>query len=77
MSIEVSTVSEKGQVTIPKEVRDHLTIKPGDKVLFVIEDGKVSLTKPGAKKVSEVLRKQKPWTIGHMEFQASIRNEWL
>ncbi|MEM3124071.1 MAG: AbrB/MazE/SpoVT family DNA-binding domain-containing protein [Nitrososphaerota archaeon] len=36
MSIGVSAVSEKGQVTIPKEVRDYLAVKPGDRVLFVI-----------------------------------------
>ena len=31
-----STVSTKGQVTIPEEVRDQLGIKPGDKANFTI-----------------------------------------
>ncbi|MHB2267623.1 AbrB/MazE/SpoVT family DNA-binding domain-containing protein [Aliihoeflea sp. PC F10.4] len=33
-------VTEKGQVTIPKAIRDHLGIKPGMEVDFV-RDGKI------------------------------------
>jgi AbrB family looped-hinge helix DNA binding protein len=33
------TVTQKGQVTIPKPVRDRLGIKPGSKVDFEIADG--------------------------------------
>lgn len=37
-----STVTSKGQTTIPKEIRDHLHLKPGDRVEFVTdEDGRV------------------------------------
>ena len=32
----VSTVTSKGQVTIPADVRKHLGIKQGDKLSFVI-----------------------------------------
>jgi AbrB family looped-hinge helix DNA binding protein len=40
----VSTITAKGQTTIPKKIRDHLKIKPGDKIDFVIKDrGKVVL----------------------------------
>lgn len=39
-----STVSSKGQVTIPKEVRDALRLDTGDRVLFVVrDDGTVEL----------------------------------
>lgn len=34
-SIVVTTVTSKGQVTIPKPVRDLLGIKPGSKVDFL------------------------------------------
>lgn len=33
-----STVTSKGQVTIPAEVRRHLGIREGDKLTFVVGD---------------------------------------
>ena len=33
-----STVTSKGQVTIPAEIRRHLGIGEGDKITFVVED---------------------------------------
>ncbi len=36
-------VTEKGQVTIPKEIRDELGLKPGSQVEFVRENGRVVL----------------------------------
>ncbi|MCC6173905.1 MAG: AbrB/MazE/SpoVT family DNA-binding domain-containing protein [Chloroflexi bacterium] len=33
----VSSVSPKGQVTLPREMRDHLGIKPKDRVEFELE----------------------------------------
>lgn len=39
-----STVTSKGQITIPKVVRERLHLEPGDKVYFDMrEDGTVSL----------------------------------
>jgi antitoxin PrlF len=31
--MQITTVNTKGQVTIPKEIRDELGIKPGDKIV--------------------------------------------
>ena len=43
----VSTVTSKGQVTIPAEVRKHLGIKTGDKIAFIVEEaGVVRLSIP-------------------------------
>lgn len=39
----ISTVTSKGQVTIPKEIRLLLNINPSDKVDFSVENGKVVL----------------------------------
>ncbi len=45
-----TTVTSKGQVTIPKAVRDRLNIKPGSAVDFELApDGRVVLTKAGKK----------------------------
>jgi AbrB family looped-hinge helix DNA binding protein len=38
-----STISSKGQVTVPIEVRHRLGLKQGDRVEFVFEDGKTVL----------------------------------
>ena len=39
-----STLTAKGQTTIPKEVRDHLGLQSGDQIDFVIAaDGSVML----------------------------------
>ncbi|HBE78659.1 MAG TPA: AbrB/MazE/SpoVT family DNA-binding domain-containing protein [Firmicutes bacterium] len=39
--MELSRISSKGQVTIPIDIRKKLSLKEGDKVLFVEEEGKV------------------------------------
>ena len=36
-----STVTSKGQITLPKEIRDHLGLETGDRVSFEIRDGAV------------------------------------
>jgi antitoxin PrlF len=38
-------ITSKGQITLPKEVRDRLSLKPGDAVEF-IEDGGRTWVKP-------------------------------
>ena len=38
----IATLTSKGQTTIPKQVREHLKLNPGDKLDFVIEsEGRV------------------------------------
>jgi antitoxin PrlF len=45
-----TTVTSKGQVTIPKPVRDRLKLKPGSAVDFELAaDGRVVLVKAGKK----------------------------
>jgi antitoxin PrlF len=39
-----SALTSKGQATIPKAIRDHLQLKPGDRVKFLVHpDGTVVL----------------------------------
>jgi antitoxin PrlF len=51
----ISTISSKGQVTVPAEVRKRLGIKQGDKLSFVIEDeGGVRLAAPRFRDLSSL-----------------------
>jgi len=38
-------ITTKGQVTIPKEVRERLGLRPGDELEFIEEDGMYRLRK--------------------------------
>lgn len=38
-----TTVTVKGQVTIPKDIRNHLGLKNGDKVVFAFEGDRAVL----------------------------------
>ena len=33
-----ATITSKGQVTLPKPVRDRLRLRPGDKIDFILEE---------------------------------------
>ncbi len=49
-----ATLTTKGQVTIPKEVREHLGVDTGDRLSFVVqEDGSV-VVKPITRHVREL-----------------------
>ena len=37
----ISTLTQKGQVAIPKAIRDYLRLKPFDKIHFFIKDEKI------------------------------------
>lgn len=46
----MTTLTSKGQVTIPKPVRDRLGVKPGDEVAFDMgPDGRVTIAKATGK----------------------------
>lgn len=41
----LSTVGEKGQITVPKRLRDRLGIHPGDRLEIVEDAGRLIATK--------------------------------
>ena len=41
--MQYGRLSSKGQVTIPKAVREELGLRPGDLVAYVVRDGAVRL----------------------------------
>jgi antitoxin PrlF len=62
-----SAITAKGQATIPKPIRDHLQLKPGDRVKFFVHpDGSVVLLpKIPASALRGIVRprRQRPVTI--------------
>lgn len=64
----LSTITSKGQVTIPAEVRKYLGLKTRDKIAFVVEtEGRVTLRVPEFPTIQSLagaagsLPEQKPW----------------
>ena len=58
--MSTSTLTSKGQTTIPKDVRKRLNLHPGDRLEFVIdEDGRV-LVLPASIDVAELAGMLKP-----------------
>jgi len=52
--MSIATLTKKGQVTIPKSVRDSMGLHTGDKLEFTLSDNGVAFIKPITKKVDEV-----------------------
>ncbi|MBS2967713.1 MULTISPECIES: AbrB/MazE/SpoVT family DNA-binding domain-containing protein [Metabacillus] len=43
--MEFSKLSSKGQITIPKHIRETLNLHEGERIAFIEEDGLVIMTK--------------------------------
>lgn len=43
----IATLTSKGQVTVPKEIRDALGLKPRDRVEIFVKDGAAWMRKAG------------------------------
>ncbi len=50
----VATITNKGQVTIPKKVRDAMNLHFGDKIEFVCEEEGIITVRPVKKSVDAV-----------------------
>ena len=72
----LATITTKGQVTIPKSVRDSLMLSTGDKIEFVVTNKREALIRPVSKKVDDVfgiLHKPGRKTVSVEEMDATIR----
>lgn len=76
MEIGVSSVTSKGQVTIPKDIRKALDVSEGDKVIFQADGDTVTLRKVQKDKLSEILMRAKPLGESSLAFQRRLRKEW-
>jgi antitoxin PrlF len=68
--MSVATLTSKGQTTIPKDVRERLGLKPGDRIRFMVNpDGSVALVPVtlSVKQLRGMLpRPERPATIEEM-----------
>jgi AbrB family looped-hinge helix DNA binding protein len=73
-----ATITTKGQITIPKAIRDSLMLSAGDKIEFVLIDKREALIRPVSKKVDEVfglLHKRDRKVISVEEMNKKIRQK--
>jgi antitoxin PrlF len=70
-----SRVSEKGQVTIPKRMRERLGIRPGESVEFHEEPGRIVIEKALARDAVDELYGVLDLGRGTDEFVRDLRGE--
>ena len=73
-----ATITTKGQITIPKAIRDSLMLSAGDKIEFVVIDKREALIRPVSKKVDEVfgmLQKQDRKAFSVVEMNKKLRQK--
>ncbi len=69
MEIEISKMTERGQVTIPEEFRRELNLKAGEKIVFFKEDGRLFLEAMSRVKNLEKLKED-------LEFARRTEEAW-
>ena len=68
----LATRTRKGQVTIPKSVRDSMGLQTGDKLEFIVSEKGEAIFRPVTRKVDDVFGKlyrpgRKPVSIEEMD----------
>ena len=73
-----ATLTSKGQLTLPKAVRDSLHLHTGDRVAFIVHGDVEAVLKPVTKSVDEVFGRlhssaQKRRSLGEMKAAVAAR----
>ena len=71
-----ATLSSKGQLVIPKSVRDHMRLRAGDRVDFVVQDDGEVVVRPSTADVRDLrgmLQKPGREPVPISEMDAAIR----
>jgi len=77
MDTGMGTVTSKGQITIPKAIREALGIKEKDRLLFFVEDDRLVLIPLRHRPLSELfgaLPATRPYP-GHQAIREEIRGD--
>lgn len=74
-----STLTTKGQITVPKTIRDTLHLLTGDKIEFVINNANEVILKPVTKKSDDVFgmlaQYKKSQAVSIEEMNQSIKRQ--
>ena len=76
MPASASAITQKGQVTIPKRIRDRLKLRPGDLVLFDDHGPEVRLRRVAVRSLSEFCRDHPLRGANLMSLLRKVRGEW-
>ena len=49
-----AVLTSKGQTTVPKDVREHLGLRTGDRIEFVLSEDKTVLLRPATRAVTDL-----------------------
>ena len=74
--VPVTTLSTKGQTVIPKSIRDHLDLRPGDRIDFVLRENGEVLIRPATddvRKLKGMLRRSGRKPVSLAEMNRAIR----
>jgi AbrB family looped-hinge helix DNA binding protein len=67
-----STVTSKGQTTIPGEIRKALQIKPGDKLEYMVKGDHATIrVRPGTRSLKGVLASKKGKGLAFVQIRAA------
>ncbi len=70
-----ATVTSKGQITIPKPIRERLKVKAGDLIDFVTDEAGRVVLQPGSSELTDLrgmLRREKRPPVSLAEMDAAI-----
>lgn len=73
----IATITSKGQVTIPKVIRDELGLRQGDRLLFVLEDDGSIRIRPKTIKLTDLIGILKTDKVATLEeIEQAISDGW-
>lgn len=75
--MSIATLTSKGQVTIPVDVRRRLGLRSGDRLEFVVEDDGSVRVRPKTRRLADligILRTDRRATLD--EIDGAIREGW-
>ena len=74
MDLKTIKLSEKGQISIPKEIRKEMNLKKGDKLVMIAKDEKLILQK--ADKLLKNLNIEEESVHNMLASQETLKKDW-